>query len=137
MKAVSPKRIVVSLMAGTICAVAACNLIGTGEPQPPPDFPERPGITVSVRDADTGERLMGATVTAMRGDVQEVLIGRNYGRYEGIDTPGTYTLTVEVEGYEPRTVENIRVLNENYLFQDYVPVDVAVKLNKLAADQAE
>ena len=101
------RRICLAVMIVVVNGAALC--------EPPPIVCTAsidPGLTVRVTDARTGEGVMGATVTATDGDYVEVLdppgssSGSHVGAYE---RPGTYTLTIEAQGYVSQTIEDVVV----------------------------
>jgi len=70
---------------------------------------------------------------ALEGDDVEVLTG-GYGVLWGVYHAGTFDLEVTAEGYEPVVVTNIWIPAERYMQQDYVPVNVVVRLVPVAQD---
>lgn len=71
------------------------------------------GLNVTVTDAANGERICDATVTATDGDFSETL--QPFGEatdctYAGAgERAGTYTITVEKDGYATLTEDNVVV----------------------------
>ena len=72
------------------------------------------GLTVTVTD-ESGEPVTGAALTLTDGDYTEMIPGPpgtgielEGGVYLGAgERAGTYTLTIEADGFEPATIENI------------------------------
>jgi len=65
------------------------------------------GLTVNVVD-DAGDALCGATVTLTEGDYEEVLEESTDCAYIGAgERAGTYSLTVEKEGYTSAGVSEV------------------------------
>lgn len=61
------------------------------------------GVSVTVRNARTGEAIAGATLVLVDGSYRETMmpIGPP-GSYAGAgERPGTYTLTVSAQGFQP------------------------------------
>ena len=87
--------------------LAACDL-----PVACPTDP-KPTMRIEVLDASTGSPLMGSTGTVRDGDYVEemsTLQGSNYlsaGDVSG--RPGTYDVTVQREGYETWSRDDVRV----------------------------
>ena len=66
------------------------------------------GLSVTLTDADTGAPISGATLTLTEGDFSEVMMELDAGQYVGAgERAGTYRLTIEADGFAPRTEENI------------------------------
>src|SRR5512135_3635512 len=68
------------------------------------------GLGVSVTDADTGQPICDATVTATDGAYREKLsaVGCTYsGAYE---RPGTYTVKASRDGFTPKETGSVRVV---------------------------
>ena len=67
------------------------------------------GVTVTVTDADANP-ILSATLTLTEGDYTEAMQEFQDGSYEGAgERAGTYTLTVEADGFITVTIENIVV----------------------------
>jgi hypothetical protein len=67
----------------------------------PPPVPEEFGLEVVLTDSETGQRIeKGATIVATSGEYRTWLIQEGYGVYVGAYLPGTYTITIEADGYE-------------------------------------
>ena len=67
------------------------------------------GLTVDVSDAD-GAAVQGATLTLTEGSYTETLEEISPGTFIGAgERGGLYTLTVEAEGFESRTITNLFV----------------------------
>lgn len=67
------------------------------------------GVNVSVTDQD-GQPVTGAVLTLTEGDFSETMEDLGDGEYAGAgERAGTYTLTVDADGFETATVENIVV----------------------------
>jgi len=72
------------------------------------------GLRVNVTD-ENGDPVAGATLTLTEGDYTEVIPGPPGSGAEGAggvylgagERAGTYTLTIEAEGFDPVTIENI------------------------------
>jgi hypothetical protein len=89
------------------------------------------GVNVRVVDED-GEEITGAELTLEEGDFSETLEEMADGQYVGAgERAGTYTLTVEAEGFETETVEDI-VVDENECH--VIPV---IRTITLTASEAE
>ena len=60
---------------------------------------------------DAGEQpVSGATITLAEGEYVETMVEMSDGSYAGAgERAGTYTLTIEAEGFEPVTIEDIFV----------------------------
>lgn len=68
------------------------------------------GLSVTLTDAETGAPISGATLTLTEGEFSEVMRELNAGQYVGAsERAGTYRLTIEADGFSPRTEENIVV----------------------------
>jgi len=91
-------RILAFLAAGVVSwgCLPRCNL--------PVYFP---GLEVTVTNAETGEPVDNAVVTATTGEYTETLYGSG-GSYSGAGS-GTYDLTVEADGFESQTIRDIVV----------------------------
>ncbi len=69
------------------------------------------GVNVTVVD-DNGDPVGGATATLTEGTYTEQMDELGTGSFAGAgERTGTYTLTVEAEGFETVTIENIVVLD--------------------------
>ena len=67
------------------------------------------GVNVSVTDQD-GQAVAGAVLTLTEGDFSEIMQDLGDGEYAGAgERAGTYTLTVEADGFDTATVEDIVV----------------------------
>jgi len=67
------------------------------------------GLTVTLTD-DHGEPITGATLALADGSYTETLQNLENGAYAGAgERAGTYTLTIEAEGFMPVTIEHIVV----------------------------
>ncbi len=67
------------------------------------------GVNVTLTDAD-GQPVLRATVTLAEGTYVETMEELSDGNYAGAgERAGTYTLTIEAEGFEPVTIEGIFV----------------------------
>ena len=63
-----------------------------------------------VSDKDSGEPVEGATLTLTEGNYTETLTEGNRGHYIGAgERAGTYTLTVEAEGFVTQTLEDLTI----------------------------
>ena len=68
------------------------------------------GVNATVTNADTGGVIEGVTLTLTEGDYTETMMELSPGNYAGAgERAGTYTLTVEAEGFETQTIEDIVV----------------------------
>jgi hypothetical protein len=99
-----------------------------------------PAITVRVIDANTGDPVTNATVTASDGVTTETLgLYSNTGApcavpfadYRGVGRAGSYTVRVEAEGYESVVIESILVPENTTegAACGFIAVDWLVKLN--------
>ena len=71
------------------------------------------GVNATVTNAQTGAAIGNATLTLKDGDYTEVMQAFPSGGYAGAgERPGTYTLTVEANGFETKTIENIVVTSD-------------------------
>ena len=73
------------------------------------------GLTVRLSDAATGEPIAGATLVLSDGSyvetMQELSADFDPGAYVGAgERPGTYTLTVQADGYQSTVIEDIGIL---------------------------
>ena len=84
------------------------------------------GVKVALTHADTGEAITGATLTLTEGDYSEPMQELSPGHYAGAgERAGTYTLTVEVDGFETQTIGDIVVdADECHV----IPVNLDVEL---------
>lgn len=89
-----------------------------------------PGITVYVLDAESSEYIENAVVTASEGEYSEVLVPAAYYtfRHEGVYRAGTYDVKVTASGFQKTIIRDIWVPAERYACQDYVPVDIVVRM---------
>ena len=73
----------------------------------------RAGIGVVLRDAVTTAPIEGATLTLREGDYVETLWELSPGEYSGaLERAGVYGLTLEAEGYESDSREDIVVTTD-------------------------
>ena len=88
-----------------IVSVGECPLI------PPPVFCTQIcvyGLSVNLTDADTSDPVSGAVLTLVDGDYTETMQETDPGRYVGAgERAGTYSLTVQAEGYADTQIEEI------------------------------
>lgn len=73
------------------------------------------GITGTVTDADSGETVAGATVTA---DTGRTITSAEDGTYTLRLEPGTYDLDANAFGYDPTTITGIEVSEDTFTTQD-------------------
>lgn len=67
-------------------------------------------MMVEVADADSGEYIVDATVVITDGDYVETLMYAGSGLYDTESSrEGTYTVTIEAEGYVTQTIEDVTV----------------------------
>ena len=73
----------------------------------------RAGIVVRLTDQQSGAALVGADVEAVDGTYVEKLMGPPDGTSDGaFERTGTYTVTVNLSGYTPMTVQPVEVKND-------------------------
>ena len=66
------------------------------------------GVNATVTHADTGEVIEGATLTLTEGEYSETMQELSPGNYAGAgERAGSYTLTVEADGFDTQTIEDI------------------------------
>ncbi len=71
------------------------------------------GVNVTVTDADSGDPVLGATLTLTEDGFSETLIEMSDGAYAGAgERAGTYTLTVDANDFVSQTIENIVVTED-------------------------
>ncbi len=71
------------------------------------------GVNVTVTDADSGDPVLGATLTLTEDEFTETLIEMSDGAYAGAgERAGTYTLTVAASGFASQTIDNIVVTED-------------------------
>lgn len=69
----------------------------------------RYGMNLALSDPD-GDPVAGATVTLTDGSYEEEMMELEDGQYVGAgERGGTYTMVIEAAGFQPRTIENIVV----------------------------
>lgn len=84
------------------------------------------GVNVTLTDADTGEPVTGATLTLTEGDYTEVMDELEEGSFAGAgERAGTYSLVVEVAGFETVTIGDITVDEDEC---HVIPVSRAIEL---------
>ena len=67
-------------------------------------------VNATVTNADTDEPISDATLTLTEGDYTETMMELSEGNYAGAgERAGTYTLTVEADGFGTQTIEDIFV----------------------------
>jgi hypothetical protein len=67
-----------------------------------------PAIRAEVRSQSTGELLLGATGGVRDGEYSDALVSLGPGLLAGAyDRPGTYTVTVQKEGFSPWTASGV------------------------------
>ena len=98
-----------------IVLVAACS---TTDPPGPCTADLRPGIVVTIRDANTGEAVAGQAmgqvedsryVDSLRAYAFEGTPSVMLSRAAAFERPGTYEVTVFADGYQPWVRDGVRV----------------------------
>jgi len=70
------------------------------------------GLTVTVTD-DMGNPVSGATLTLTEGSYTETMAEFQTGQFAGAaERAGTYTLTIEANGFDPVTLNNILITED-------------------------
>ncbi len=71
------------------------------------------GVSVTVTDAETGDPIENATLTLEEGSYRETLQYPGTGDYVGAgERAGTYTLTVNADGYQQQVIRDIVVTED-------------------------
>lgn len=90
----------------------------------------RAGLEVRVTNAQTGEGVCDAVVTATDGAYAETLIAvgcRYYGAYE---RPGIYTVRAERSGFDTGTVPGVQVVLNSGPCRHVETAQLEIRLNK-------
>jgi len=89
------------------------------------------GIHVTLKDTQTSQPIIGATLTLIDGPYSEIMMEdqSGMGTYSGAgERAGTYQLIIETDGYQNMSIEGI-VVNEDECH--VIPIQLNITMNPL------